>query len=80
MQKNNAGYDVRQLFVGSEGTLGVITRAVLRLATAAGGHANGAVRARKLRRRGAPAAPCAAQGSRAGYPPSKRCGRTSTTS
>ncbi|WP_020202428.1 FAD-binding oxidoreductase [Cupriavidus sp. WS] len=32
MQKNNAGYDVRQLFIGSEGTLGVITRAVLRLA------------------------------------------------
>ncbi|WP_244788605.1 FAD-binding oxidoreductase [Cupriavidus pauculus] len=32
MLKNNAGYDVRQYFVGSEGTLGVITRAVLRLA------------------------------------------------
>jgi FAD/FMN-containing dehydrogenase len=29
--KNNAGYDPRQLFLGSEGTLGVITRAVLRL-------------------------------------------------
>jgi FAD/FMN-containing dehydrogenase len=31
MIKNNAGYDVKQLFIGSEGTLGVITRAVLRL-------------------------------------------------
>jgi FAD/FMN-containing dehydrogenase len=29
--KNNAGLDTRQLFVGSEGTLGIITRVVLRL-------------------------------------------------
>jgi FAD/FMN-containing dehydrogenase len=31
MIKNNTGYDLKQLFIGSEGTLGVITRAVLRL-------------------------------------------------
>ena len=29
--KNNAGYDLKQVFVGSEGTLGIITRLVLRL-------------------------------------------------
>jgi FAD/FMN-containing dehydrogenase len=31
MIKNNAGYDLKQVFIGSEGTLGVITRIVLRL-------------------------------------------------
>ncbi|WP_434983588.1 FAD-binding oxidoreductase [Vreelandella zhaodongensis] len=31
MLKNNAGYDLKQLFIGSEGTLGIVSRAVLRL-------------------------------------------------
>ena len=31
MIKNNAGYDLKQLFIGTEGTLGIVTRCVLRL-------------------------------------------------
>jgi len=31
LRKDNTGYDLKQLFIGSEGTLGIITAAVLRL-------------------------------------------------
>ena len=31
LRKDNTGYDVKQLFMGSEGTLGIITKAVIKL-------------------------------------------------
>ena len=34
LRKDNSGYDLKQLFIGAEGTLGVITAAVLRLVPA----------------------------------------------
>ncbi|RBO91085.1 FAD-binding oxidoreductase [Pseudochrobactrum asaccharolyticum] len=42
MPKNNAALDMKHLFIGAEGTMGVVTRAVLRLRSGVGG-ANAAV-------------------------------------
>ena len=36
MLKNNTGYDLKQWFIGAEGTLGIVTRVVLRLRPQAG--------------------------------------------
>ncbi|MGE5639626.1 MAG: FAD-binding oxidoreductase [Clostridia bacterium] len=39
LRKDNTGYDLKQLFLGAEGTLGIITAAVLRLQPAASAQA-----------------------------------------
>lgn len=39
LRKDNTGYDLKQLFVGAEGTLGVITAAMLKLFPKPAGHA-----------------------------------------
>jgi FAD/FMN-containing dehydrogenase len=39
LKKDNTGYSLRDLFIGAEGTLGIVTAAVLKLQPAAKGHA-----------------------------------------
>ena len=31
MKKNNTGYDIKNIFCGSEGTLGIISKALLKI-------------------------------------------------
>ncbi len=48
LHKDNSGYDLRDLFIGAEGTLGVITGAVLRLFPKPKAYATAMVAARSL--------------------------------
>ncbi len=48
LHKDNSGYDLRDLLIGSEGTLGVITRAVLRLFPKPKAHATAMVAMMRL--------------------------------
>ncbi len=48
LHKNNSGYDLRQLFIGAEGTLGVITAAVMKLVPRPRAHATATLAARSL--------------------------------
>ncbi len=48
LHKNNSGYDLRQLFIGAEGTLGIITAAVMRLVPRPRAYATATLAARSL--------------------------------
>lgn len=48
LPKNNSGYDLRQLFIGAEGTLGVITAAVMKLVPRPRAYATATLAARSL--------------------------------
>ena len=48
LHKDNSGYDLKQMFIGAEGTLGIITAAVMTLVPAPLAHATATVAARSL--------------------------------
>lgn len=48
LHKDNTGYDLKDLFIGAEGTLGVITAAVMRLVPAPRAHATAMVALRSV--------------------------------
>ena len=48
LHKDNSGYDLKDLFIGAEGTLGVITAAVMKLVPAPKAHATATLSARSL--------------------------------
>lgn len=48
LHKDNSGYDLKQLFIGAEGTLGVITAAVMKLVPRPRAHATAMLAARSI--------------------------------
>ncbi len=70
LRKDNTGYDLKQLFIGAEGTLGIVTAAVLKLFPLPKSARHRARRAGGRRRRGAPALRSADRRSATGSPDS----------
>ena len=62
LRKDNTGYDLKQLFIGAEGTLGVITAAVLRLRAAPARAPDRLARRAVARRRRSRCSRCSASG------------------
>ena len=48
LHKDNSGYDLKDLFIGAEGTLGIITGAIMKLVPAPRAHATAVMAARSL--------------------------------
>jgi FAD/FMN-containing dehydrogenase len=48
LHKDNSGYDLKQMFIGAEGTLGIITAAVMKLVPAPRAYATATLAARSL--------------------------------
>lgn len=48
LHKNNSGYDLRQMFIGAEGTLGIVTAAVMKLVPRPRAYATATLAARSL--------------------------------
>ena len=48
LHKDNSGYDLKQMFIGAEGTLGIITAAVMKLVPAPKAHATAMLATRSL--------------------------------